>query len=92
MHSGPSSPSRVTRVSSVLPTLRPVPCMVMDVPPDIGPSAGSIPVTVGSTTVNNDAPTAKTEPTPRWTVTITSLEPGALVNAVVSQTICVPGM
>ena len=60
--------------------------------PDIGPSAGSIPVTVGSTTVNSDGPLPTSEPTLRRTVTITSPEPGALVNTVVSQSICVPGI
>jgi len=59
--------------------------MVIDVPPDIGPSAGSIPVTFGSTTVNKDGPLATSEPTLRCTVTITSSEPGALVNAVVNK-------
>ena len=75
-------------MSSTLLMLRPVPRMVMDVPPDIGPNNGSTPVTVGATTVNSDPPTTGGEPAPR-TVIIKSLGPG-LVNAVVSQTICVP--
>ena len=65
--------------------------MVMVVPPDIGPNDGSTLVTVGATTVNSDAPTTGSEPAPR-TVIIKSLEPGPQANAVVTQTICVPGV
>ena len=65
VHSGPSSPLRVTRVSSTLLMLRSVPHMVMDVPPDIGPNDGSTPATVGTTTVNSDPPTTTLELVPR---------------------------
>ena len=92
MHSGPSSLSRVTRVSPTLLMLRPVPCIVTDVPPDIGPNAGSTPVTVGDTTVNSDGPITVSELFPRFMLTVISLEPGPLVNSVVSQMICVPGI
>ena len=92
VHSGPSSLSRVTRVLSTLLMLRPVPRIVTDVPPDIGPNAGSTPVTVGDTTVNSDGPITVSELFPCCMITVISLEPGPLVNSVVSQMICVPGI
>ena len=92
MQLGPLPPVRVTRKLFVLLILSPVPRMVMAVPPDLGPNAGSTPITVGATTVNIDAPTTLTDLAPRCKKIVTFLKPGPLVNEVVTQMICTPGI
>ena len=92
MQLGPLSPARVTCMLFVLLILSPVPRMVMNVPPDLGPNAGSTPITVGAKTVNSDAPTTLTDPTPRCKKIVRFFKPGPLVNEVVTQIICIPGM